>query len=149
MSTCKWISKIDAYVDGESDNPQSVEDHLQTCTECAHHRDSVLQMRSAIGALTAGTPHVSDEQFRSFMNGIQDGMHTNRRSPRGFWALMSLTAAALVIAVATFSLFTGPGPVKANEVESVSTQLDNATVHWDNSDDGVTTIWISISEDDV
>ena len=54
-----------------------------------------------------------------------------------------------MIAIATFSIFTGPGPVKANEVESVSTQLNDATVHWDNSDDGVTTIWISIAEDDV
>lgn len=149
MSTCTWIKKIETFVDGELTDVQSVEAHMMQCAECARYRDELLRVRTALEVVSAQSPQVSDDQFRSFMDGIHDGVDNRSRHPRGFWALLSLTAAALVIAIATFSVFTGPGPVKANEVESVSTQLDNATVHWDNSDDGVTTIWISISEDDV
>ena len=125
-----------------------MEAHLAACGPCATHQESLLQMRAALGTLPE-VPVLSDNQFPAFMEGIQAEVSRSRRRPGGMWALMSLSAAALVIAIATFSIFTGPGPVKANEVESVSTQLNDATVRWDNSDDGVTTIWISIAEDDV
>lgn len=148
MSTCKWTKRIEAYVDGEATDTGAVESHLDICAPCTRHYAFLRQMRAAVSGLPA-SPEVSDGQFPAFMEGIQAEVASTHRRPGGFWALMSLSAAALVIAIATFSIFTGPGPVKANEVESVSTQLDGATVHWDNSDDGVTTIWISIAEDDV
>lgn len=148
MKTCKWTSKVERFVDGESHEQEAVEAHLAACGPCAAHQESLLQLRAALGTLPE-VPVLSDNQFPAFMEGIQAEVSRSRRRPGGMWALMSLSAAALVIAIATFSIFTGPGPVKANEVESVSTQLNDATVRWDNSDDGVTTIWISIAEDDV
>jgi anti-sigma factor RsiW len=148
MITCTWTKKIDAWLDGELTETATVQAHLEDCPACARHHALALQMREAVQALPTA-PEVADGQFSAFLEGIERGIEAPRKGPGNFWALASLTAAALVIAVATFSLFTGPGPVKANEVESISTQLDNATVHWDNSDDGVTTIWISIAEDDV
>lgn len=148
MSTCKWTKKVEAFADGELADPGQVQSHLTTCEPCARHHDRLLAFRAALSE-TAPPPALSDTQFPAFMDGIQQELSRSRKRPGGFWAVLSLSAAALVIAIATFSIFTGPGPVKANEVESVSTQLDGATVHWDNSDDGVTTIWISVAEDDV
>ncbi|MCF6284875.1 MAG: hypothetical protein L3K26_06780 [Candidatus Hydrogenedentes bacterium] len=147
MNTCKWTQKVEAYTDGESHDHSAVEAHIADCALCARHRATMLHMRSALGALPEA-PSLSDGQFPAFMEGIHEGVSHSRKRPGGIWALMSLSAAALVIAIATFSMFTGPGPVKANEVESVSTQLEGGTAHWDISDDGVTTIWISIAEDD-
>lgn len=148
MKTCNWTNRVERFVDGESQEQDAVQAHLAACPACAGHRHSLMQVRAALGTLPEA-PQLSDNQFPAFMEGIQAELSHSRRRPGGMWALMSLSAAALVIAIATFSIFTGPGPVKANEVESVSTQLNDATVHWDNSDDGVTTIWISIAEDDV
>jgi anti-sigma factor RsiW len=148
MSTCTWTKKIEAFVDGEMDDSAATEAHLAECDICADHHATLLQLRAAVSSLSAA-PTLSEEQFPAFMAGIQEGTERSGRRSGGIWTLMSLSAAALVIAIATFSIFTGPGPVKANEVESVSTQIDGATVDWENSDDGVTTIWISIGEDDV
>lgn len=148
MSTCNWIKRVEAYIDGETTDSPSVEAHLRACAPCASHRDDLLMIRSAVSGM-GEAPVLSDNQFPAFMDGIQQELSRSHRRPGGFWAVLSLSMAALVIAIATFSIFTGPGPVKANEVESVSTQLDGATVHWDNSDDGVTTIWISSAEDDI
>lgn len=148
MNMCKWAIRVEAYADGEQRDSVAVESHLAGCEPCKRHHATMLRMRSAIRELPA-PPVLSDGQFPAFMEGIHQEVSRSRRRPGGFWALVSLSAAALVIALATFSMFTGPGPVKANEVESVSTQLEDATVHWGNSDDGVTTIWISIGKDDV
>ncbi len=148
MSMCKWTNEVERFADGEASDTPTVEAHLATCAACSQHHATLLRFRTSLAALPAA-PVLSDEQFTAFMSGIETELSQKRRRPGGFWALMSLSAAALLIALATFSVFTGPGPVRANEVESVSTQIDGATVHWDNSDDGVTTIWISIGEDDV
>jgi len=148
MSNCTWIKQIELYADGEARDAGAVEGHLAQCGECARHHTSLLRMRSAIRGLPP-VPALSEAQFPAFLDGINREIARPQRRPGGFWALLSLSAAALVIAIATFSLFTGPGPVKANEVESVSTQLDGATVRWGNSDDGLTTIWISIGKDDL
>ena len=149
MKTCTWIKDIEAYVDGESRRDTlDIEKHLADCALCTEHHDSLLHVRAALGSLAA-KPVLSDNQFPAFMEGIHENIGAGKRHPRNFWAILSLSAAALVISIATFSIFSESDPVRANEVESVSTQIQGATVHWDNSDDGVTTIWISVAEDDV
>lgn len=148
MKTCTWFKDVEALVDGEARNSSAVEAHVTACPACAAHRESLVMWRHSLAPALA-TPVLSDRQFPAFMEGIKAGIHETRPRSGGIWALMSLAAAALVIAVATFSMFTGPGPVKANEVESVSTEIDGATVGVENSENSVTTIWISIGKDDV
>lgn len=148
MKTCTWTKRVEAFVDGDSTGAEAVESHLASCAGCAAHRETLLQWRSAI---RSGAPALSDQQFPAFMDGIRSGISQSPPRYRGFWALTSLAAASLVIAVAAFSIFTGstPEPVRADGVESVSTEIDGATVEWGSSGGGVTTIWISISEDDI
>lgn len=148
MKTCNWFKRIEAYVDGELAATSAIETHLAGCPSCAAHRDNLLAWRAAI---RPATPELNDQQFPVFMDGIRSGISGSPPRYRGFWALTSLAAAALVIAVATFSIFNGgpAAPVQADGVESVSTEIDGATVEWGSSGGGVTTIWISISEDDI
>lgn len=147
MNTCKWFQKIEAFVDGETSDALTIEAHLAACPTCSAHRKTLLQWRAALRPEAAG---LSDQQFPAFMEGIRAGLPDAEPHYRGFWALTSLAAAALVIALATFSILSGPDPVlRANEVESATTEIEGASVGWKNSGGGVTTIWISIAEDDV
>ena len=147
MKPCSWIKRVEAFADGESTAAGAVEAHLSECPGCRAHRERLLQWRAA---LRPEAPALSDQQFPVFMDGIRSGISQSPPRYRGFWALSSLAAAALVIAVAMFSIFDGavPVPAEAGPVESVSTDIDGATVEWGNSGGGVTTIWISKSEDD-
>ena len=64
------------------------------------------------------------------------------------WTTVSIATAALIIVIALLSiLYPSPEPVKANTVESVSTELNNATVDWYDSKDGVTTVWVKSKGD--
>ncbi|MBX3180126.1 MAG: hypothetical protein KF886_22485 [Candidatus Hydrogenedentes bacterium] len=148
MKTCTWFNRIEALIDGEAREAEAVQAHLVACPDCTAHRDQLLRLRAAV---RREAPVLSDAQFPAFMDGIRQEIGQAPARPRGFWALASLAAAALVIAVATFSIFDGaaPVPVQANEVEAVSTEIDGATVVWGDSGAGVTTIWISITEDDL
>jgi len=150
MKSCRWFKDVEALVDGEARDPQAVETHVSGCATCSAHRDGLLLWRSAL-APAVPVPVLSDQQFPAFMEGIKAGISEPRSSSGGIWALLSLAAAALVIAVATFSMFSNPSPapVDANEVESVSTDIEGATVGVENGENSVTTIWISIGEDDV
>lgn len=150
MKSCRWFKEVEALVDGETRNTQAVETHVSACPDCAAHRADLLLWREALAPATLA-PILSDQQFPAFMEGIRAGINEPRPRVGGIWALMSLVAAALVIAVATFSMFSTPAsaPVNANEVESVSTDIEGATVGVENGENSVTTIWISVGEDDV
>lgn len=148
MKTCSWFGDIEALVDGESRNASTVEAHLTACPACSAHREALVQWRRALAPVRP-TPVLSDQQFPAFMEGIKAGIHQPQRRSGGIWALLSLAAAALVIAVATFSMFTGPTPLNADEVQSVSTDIDGATVSVETPKDGVTTINITVGKDDI
>jgi anti-sigma factor RsiW len=148
MKTCSWFKDVEALVDGEARNENAVEAHVAACPACAVHRNSLLAWRHAL-VPTLAAPVLSDQQFPACMEGIKVGIHEPNRRSGGIWALMSLAAAALVIAVATFSMFTGPGPAKANEVESVWTEIEGASVQVETPEGGVTSISVHIGKDDI
>ena len=148
MKSCNWFNDVERFVDGEARNESAVEAHLASCPACAAHRKALLAWRDSLVPVLA-TPVLSDQQFPAFMEGITAGIHEPHRRSGGIWALMSLAAAALVIAVATFSMFTGPGPAKANEVESVTTDIEGASVQVETPEGGITSINVQIGKDDI
>lgn len=103
------------------------------------HLEQIEKLRAGAAASRAATPEISDAQFGAFMAGIREGIAApapgwNRTR---MWAYVSLAAAAMVIAVSMlYVLAPGPEPVKANKVESVSTELEGATVDWYENDKG-------------
>ena len=150
MTHCRWEKRIDAYFDGEYADPEGAQTHLENCAHCRDYLASLETVRQFVTATGDAAPAIQDAQMPAFMRGIQDGLdEAPARSHKSLWAMLSLVTAALIIALATFSMFTGPGPVKATEIESISTELEGATVEWFDLDNGVTTVWINVSEEDL
>jgi len=143
MTPCAWQSKIAAFHDGETALATGAEEHLATCPACAE--ELALLRQISAGAQARQVPEIADAQFRVFMDGIRDGIEAQRAPSRGFWAWASLCAAGLVLTLGLAYIVTGgPQPVKAApEIESYSTQLENATVNT-YSDDSSTTIWVNM-----
>ncbi len=148
MNSCRWMKRVEACFDGAPADP-AVERHTAACPVCAAHLEALRRMRAGVAAV-AVRESVTDAQFPAFMRGIREGIERPERHHTGFWAVLSLTAAALIVAVATFAVFSGgTAPVRATEVESMSTDLQGAKVDTYRSEEGVTTVWITMSKDDV
>ena len=117
--------------------------------ELARHRDAILALRQG-AAEAARTPEISDAQFGAFMQGIRDGIETPAPRLYGLWAMASVAAAALVLILSALAFFTtGSEPVRATQVESVSTELDGVTIHFNDNQEGVSTVWVSMPESDL
>lgn len=141
MGNCSWESRVEAHFDGYAEKGAEVEAHLAACAECSGQLRQWQALRAGVARLPKPRG-IEDAQFGAFMAGIRDGIEQPAPSHRGFWAALSLVGASLVVALAVFSMFTGPAPVKATEVKSFSTQIEGATVDI-NVLDGVTTISLS------
>lgn len=150
MKTCAWFERVEAYIDGETPSGEALETHLAQCPQCQAHAAAIQKMRRGIDTVIAAYPEISEAQFPHFMNGIRDAIDQPRRRFMGWWAAASLTAAAMIVALATFSIiYGGPEPVRATEVESVSTDLEGATVDWYDTKEGVTTVWVNVAKEDI
>lgn len=109
----------------------------------------LARMRQGAQTAAKATPMISDGQFGAFMAGINDAIAEPAPRRYRLWTSMSVAAAALVIVIALLSiLYPSPEPVKANTVESVTTELNGATVDWYDNKDGVTTVWVKTKGDD-
>ena len=143
----KKMKQIGARLDGESRyaSRQSPPDDAE-----AHaYETAVLQLRRG-AALAARTPEISDGQFGAFMQGIREGIE--RPAPRftRLWTVASVAAAALIMLFSALAYFgTGSEPVRATEVESVSTELDGVTVRFYDSPQGVSTVQVTMPENDL
>lgn len=150
MQTCRWMKEVERGFDGETPQTAEMEAHVRACPACARYVAELESVRQGVSAHITNTPVISDAQFPHFMEGIRAGIETPVRRPMRFWAAISLTAAALLVALATFSIFYGgPEKVRATEIESVSTDLEGATVDWYDTKEGVTTVWVNVAKDDI
>ena len=147
MAECRWIRKVERWFDGESAESRAVERHVTACDVCAAHLTRLRTIRKTVETVAARET-IGDPQFPAFMDGIRGRVERPvRRRHRGFWALASLSAAALIVAVVTFTMLTGgPQEALATEVESCSTELEGATVGSYSSEDGTATVWVSMPE---
>ncbi len=150
MDACRQFAEVERWIDGEAAEAAGIERHVAGCAACAKHAAFLRQTRTAVAAV-ATRHHISDAQFPAFMEGLRVEIERPQRSWRGLWALGSLVSAALVAAIALYSLVKpAPVPVEAKtEVELFSTQIEGATTKVDYSDDGVATIWINVPEGDM
>ncbi len=110
----------------------------------------LASLRRGARAATVDTPEISDGQFGAFMAGVRAAVAEPTPRKYTLWTSVSIATAALIIVIALLSiLYPSPEPVKANAVESVSTELNGATVDWYDNKEGVTTVWVKTSGDDV
>ncbi|HPO16577.1 MAG TPA: hypothetical protein PLI09_24285 [Candidatus Hydrogenedentes bacterium] len=149
MLNCRWTKVIEAHFDGEHPADERLNAHLANCPQCKARWAELETLRRGVTQVRR-VEEIGDAQFPAFMRGILDGLEPQPRRRTNFWAVLSLTMAALVISFATFVIFFGaPGEVKATEVEQVSTDLEGAKVNAYSSGDGTTTVWVTISKDDL
>ena len=151
MGTCRFQRKAERWFDGESNNRHEVERHVAECPDCAAWLEMLRETRAGVESVL-GQVEISDAQLPAFLEGIREQIQGPRRRARtGLWALASVTAAALVVAISMMTIFSdGPAPVQAQTiVEQCSTELDGATTTSYYSEDGTATVWVNVPEGDM
>ena len=151
MRRCGWEKRVELWFDGAATPTDPEAEHVVQCAHCAAQVAQWGVLRSAVGE-TATCEGIADAQFPAFFDGIQEQvqMPVRPRGHRKLWAALSLTAAALIVAISAVVVFReGPQPVDATVIESYSTELEGATIRSYSSDEGVATVWITVSQDDV
>lgn len=152
MPECRWSKRVERWFDGESREPDSVARHLAGCSACAAYVARLERFRAGVRAVSV-RPEVSASQMPAFLEGIRERIEAPRRRRSGWWAVVSLTAAAMLVAVSLFALVTGgPDPVKAEHsvIESATTDVEGATVETKDSTEGNRAIvWVHVPRKDV
>lgn len=93
---------------------------------------------------------ISEVQFDAFMEGIRGQISGGQRSGNRIWAVVSLTAAALVLSFATFLIVSGEHPsATATVVEEASSDIEGASVTWQSNKDGDVMVWVEVADGDV
>lgn len=149
----KQLMKVEALLDGETQYAAGAEEILVRDPKAAAHLEAMRHLRGAL-ELRPSVPVIADAQFSAFMAGIRDQIEAPAAASggahRSWWAMASLAAASLLVAASALYIFSGgPEPVRASEVESVSTDIAGATTGYEYAPDGNTTVWIEIAEDDL
>ena len=136
--------------DGEITGP----DNRPADAESAAYEARLRLLREG-AAQAAHRAEIADAQFPAFMDGIRENVERPARHYRGFWAVVSLSTAALLVAFSAFLVFTTGdqtvAPVEAvtNEVETVSTEINGATVDSYTDGEGTTVLWVSNGKRDL
>ena len=116
---------------------------------CADYLVGVPALRDGATDATR-REEIQDPQFPAFFDGIREAIGTPRRRRGGLWALASGSAAALIAAMSIVVMFgSGHAPVDATVIESCSTDLEGASITTSDSKNGVPTVWITVTQDDV
>ena len=146
----RWERDIARRFDGEGDATVAVPG-----SEALAYEASLRRLRE--GAQVAmHRPEIAAAQFPSFMEGIRESIEAPRRHHRGFWAVLSLSTAALLVAISAFLVFAG-GPdsqhqvVEAvtTQVEAATTEIPGATVEKYTNEDGTAVVWVSTAQRDL
>ncbi|MBI1319818.1 MAG: hypothetical protein GC168_12880 [Candidatus Hydrogenedens sp.] len=149
MATEQDIMALETWFDSGQPMPADLKARVSQDAELQESLRELQLIRDVLRG--QDTPRIEDAQFRTFMDGIRQEMVP---APRGvfarWWSLASLAAASFLIALSVFYIGWGdPAPVRATEVESVSTELEGATTDFYGSENGTATIWINLAEDDL
>ena len=92
---------------------------------------------------------IRDAQLPAFIHGIREGIQTPPGGYRRVWALLSLSTAALLVALSAFLVFTWHKDETASVVEAASTQIQGATVSSYSQEDGSAVVWVRIPRRDL
>ncbi len=148
MSTCQYLERVERRFDGEMTGSREFEEHLAGCPECTHRLEDLKALRTAI-EFTKARVEISDAQFPSFMQGIEDEIEPPRRRQVGLWAVASAFAAALVVALSLISILSpGPEPLQAVTIEEASTEIEGATTSVYVNEE-TTMVWINLPDGDM
>lgn len=149
MSTCQYLERIERWFDGEMAGSQDFEKHLAGCPLCDARLEELKTLRDAVDSLRA-REEISDAQFPSFMQSIEERIQPPKRRPVGLWALASVAVAAVVVAFSLISVVSpGPEPLQAVTIEESSTDIDGATTESVYVNEETAMVWINLPDGDM
>ncbi|MCP4642251.1 MAG: hypothetical protein GY851_17535 [bacterium] len=150
MSDDSLQRQVERWFDGESPEPDDAALRAALARpEAQSHLDDLRRMRDAMDAVSEPRT-IEDAQFPTFMADIREGIERPRHQHRGVWALASVTAAALIVAVSAYLVFSGHGTGDPDTVvRAAESEIENAEVRTYSGDDGTATVWVSVPEKDM
>lgn len=138
--------QVERWFDGESPN-----ETLEVPADAKAEADAYLkEMETIRDGLREAAPRpvIGDGQFPAFMSGIREGIEAGPRpARRSAWAVLSLAASALIVAVSILFILDGGGngphdvvSAAPTEVETASSEIDGVRIDIDNE---TGTVWVS------
>lgn len=143
--------RVAAMFDGEAPETAELKALLDADPELAAYYAGVQRLREGAEAVR-GEAEIGDAQFPAFMRGIRDGIEQPvRGGHRGFWAVVSMGAAAMLAAISAIVVMTGgPSEVRAHTViEEVSTDIEGGVTSSFISEGGTATVWVEAPAKDI
>jgi hypothetical protein len=138
----RWQQQLARRFDGEGAEVSET----QTPEERAYLA-ALERLRTGARAV-ATRAEIRDAQLPAFLHGIREGIQTPP-SYRRVWALLSLSTAALLVALSAFLVFTWRNDDAASVVEAASTQIQGATVSSYSQEDGTAVVWVRVPRRDL
>lgn len=150
MNPCQYHEAVSKWLDGESHDGASIEQHIAGCPECSAHRTFVERTRAAIASASERV-EIGEAQMPAYLNTLREKTQGAPRSRRGLWAFASVATAALLAALSIVVVFSGtPEAVEAETVvESVSTDIEGATARSFYGEDGTAIVWVNVPDGDL
>lgn len=149
MATCRYEQKVARWFDGEPVDENRVRTHLDACGHCRSYLVDLERLHTGAKQAAADI-QMTEAQLDRFLHELEQGLHRKRPRRVGLWAMASVAAAAIVVALSVLSIFsTGPKPIEATVIEEAHTEIDGATTESFVSDDGTATIWVNVPEGDL
>lgn len=150
MNDCRYQEAVSEWLDGESRDGASVEQHVAGCPACSAHRAFVEGTRAAIASASERV-EIGDAQMPAYLEALREKTQGIPRDRRGLWAFASVATAALLVSISILAVFSGtPEAVEAETVvESVSTDIEGATARSFYGEDGTAIVWVNVPDGDL
>lgn len=147
MKRRNWQHQVEQYRDGELPESGAIEALLDTPEGRAY--DASLKALSAAARESMPRHHIADAQMPAFMAGIREGVEAPERGRRGFWAVASLSTAALIVAASVFSvIMLNSQDAVHSTVEAAQSEIEGVEIDMYTDEDGTAVVWVSDSGSD-
>jgi len=141
----KWQERLERYRDGESPEAEALD--VEGLLEDPEYRDYDASLAALSASAREAMPRaaIADAQLPAFVAGIREGVETPERGHRGFWALASLSSAAMIVALSVFSVIMLKSQDAVHStVEAAETAIEGAEIDtYTDEEDGTAVVWVS------
>lgn len=150
MKHCPHQLELESWFDGQPADPAALRAHLEECAACQTHLKFLELTRERLNERARELSGRAPDPER-FIAELRE--RTAAPSPfRGArWALLSLAAAAFIVAVSVFSMVTPQSRTAEarSTVQSAATDIEGATTETYHADDGTAIVWVNVPEGDL
>jgi hypothetical protein len=149
MADKRDMKRLEQWFDGELKDGELELDRILNDATAAEQLHVMKTIRGGVEAVRTKA-EIADPQFQSFLEGIRERVQTPTPRWRGWWAVLSLSAAVLLAAISTFAIISyGPKQVSAEtEIEQTSTDIEGGKASSRKTENG-TIVWVETPQKDI